>query len=212
MGKLARVNAERKAQGLPPIGGPAVRDLSDITAPATREAISAAVDRAVREVCAELREDPAESCLLYAYAGGVVAALVSGEGENEWCTTVGSLWVEPFPGAEEWFAFDAERDGLFGSHVWAARPFADGRIEILDLSLRHIPTRVRRLGGRWDRGEFPPYLWCAPDDVPPFIRYNGNQGLTELMRASVSREQNEAIHQIASRAYNRLVPIRKRSA
>jgi hypothetical protein len=50
-------------------------------------------------------------------------------------------------------------------HAWVARKHANGRIEMIDVSLGFWPAMAEAVGFTWQRQDFPRYLWTWMDEV-----------------------------------------------
>jgi len=182
-------------------------------APRLRQALAEAVHSVLLEHASPCLEG---LCWYYAVVGCTVAnALV---GRPRYFLQAGSLWLRPTDPPEHlWVGMDARDGGLARRefHAWFVAPWqpatADGRVtvdperdEVVDLAARYYRDWALRFGRAWQRPTRP-FLWCAPRDLPEWLRLAADAEATRQAQLTHASPTVQAlVHDLAQAVLLRL--------
>jgi hypothetical protein len=190
----------------------------------TRAAVADAVHKAVSDLHATYPDyDQAGlgACALYAFAGAVVASVVTG---GTYHPQAGKLIVRTGPkdedGAYDALQMDPAVTGYNGMefHAWFVRDPGRGpgrqsvawaELELADLSFRHYPAMARAHGAEWNRGGWPAYFWDRASRVLDLgVTLAADARMQEMVTGdSGTRRIGEAVSRVALDYYAGRVPV-----
>lgn len=203
MGRRAQQKRARRAERTAVAGAPT---------PAQRQAVAEAVHAVLAERAALQVEG---LCWYYAAVGCLVTNTLVGR--PRYVLQAGSLWLQPTdPPAQRWVGMDARAGGLDRRefHAWfvaPSQPAVGGRAaidpardEVVDLAARHYREWVLRFGRAWERPT-PLFLWCAPRELPPWVRLAADAEATrQAQLAQAPPAVRALVHELARAALLRL--------
>ena len=169
-----------------------------------RRAIAKAVDESATEDCQRKGRPPWATSALYAELAAALTTQVTGKC---YCVLAGALAIQNDPDCEYYFVIDSESPEALdqGScHCWAARPFDEGKWEIVDVFSRHyrtlfeqclsMPSRsAQLLSHGWKVHNPPDFLWTESCDLPPWLVLIPHPQLTDQYNQRHFIWANEAL-------------------
>ncbi|HLI27012.1 MAG TPA: hypothetical protein VKZ60_08085 [Chloroflexota bacterium] len=205
MGRRAQQKRARRTVALP---------ASATVTPGQRRALAEAVHAVLADHTALRLEG---LCWYYAVVGCVVANTLVGR--PRYFVQAGSLWLHPTdPPEQRWVGMDARAGGLARRefHAWfvaPSQPVGAGRVaidpardEVVDLAARYYPDWARRFGRAWERPT-PPFLWCAPRELPEWLRLAADAEATRQAQLTQAPPALQALVYELARAVLRRLPL-----